>query len=286
MTAGRRRFDIAGATTITAALVALVYAVVEAPTTGWGDARTLGLLALAAVLIVAFARIESRSPAPLAPLHVFRSRTLVGGNLLLFTLGTFAFAVPFVLTQYAQEVLGWSPIHFGLASVVMPVSAMLGTVVAQATASRGGVRRVAVLAMLLAGAGSLLLTQVSVDGSYLGDLVFALLLLGPGVGAAFVAGSIASLTGVAETEAGLASGLNNASFQIGGAVGVAILSTVAVSHGGASLAALTHGYQAAFTVAIAIAALGVLVASLLLARPSSSGRLLRHRLDLARQLDA
>ena len=120
--------------------------------------------------------------------------------------------------------------------------------------------------MALTGAGSLLLTQVSVDGSYLGDLLFALLLLGPGVGAAFVAGSIASLTGVAETEAGLASGLNNASFQIGGAVGVAILSTVAVSHahGTDHLAALTNGYQAAFAVAIAIAALGVLAASVLL----------------------
>jgi EmrB/QacA subfamily drug resistance transporter len=287
-TPGRRRFDLAGATTITAALVALVYAVVEAPGTGWGDARTLGLLALSAVLIAAFIRIEARSPAPLAPLGVFRSRALVGGNLLLFTLGTFAFAVPFVLTQYAQEVLGWSPIHFGLASVVMPVSAMLGTAVAQSTASKGGVRGVAVAAMALTGAGSLLLTQVSVDGSYFGDLFFALLLLGPGVGAAFVAGSIASLTGVAETEAGLASGLNNASFQIGGAVGVAILSTVTVSyaHGSDRLAALTHGYQAAFAVAIAIGALGVLVASLLLARPSSSGRLLRHRLDLARELDA
>ena len=174
-------------------------------------------------------RIESRSVAPLAPLGVFRSRSLVGGNLVLFALGTMAFGVPFILTQYAQEVLGWSPIQFGLASVVMPLTAVIGTATAQALATRGGVRRVAVVAMALTGVGSLLLTQVSVGGSYLGDLFFALLFLGPGVGAAYVAGSIASLTGVAETDAGLASGLNNASFQIGGAVGVAILSTVAVS---------------------------------------------------------
>jgi len=264
--ARRRRFDAAGAVTITAALVALVYAVVEAPAAGWGDGQTLGLLALAAALIMVFIGIESRSVAPLAPLGVFRSRSLVGGNLVLLALGTTGFGVPFILTQYAQEVLGWSPIQFGLASIVMPVTAMIGTFAAQAFATKGGVRPVAVVAMALTGVGSLLLTQVSVGGSYLGDLFFALLILGPGIGAAYVAGSIASLTGVAEADAGLASGLNNASFQIGGAVGVAILSTVAVSgaHGAGSSAALTAGYQSAFAVAIAIAALGVLAASLLL----------------------
>jgi MFS family permease len=176
--------------------------------------------------------------------------------------------VPFILTQYAQEVLDWSPIHFGLASLVMPVTAVIGTATAQAVATKGGVRRVAVLAMAFCGLGSLLLTQVSVGGSYLGDLFFALLILGPGIGAAYVAGSIASLTGVADSEAGLASGLNNASFQIGGAVGVAILSSVAVSeaHGADPLAALTNGYQSAFAVAIAIAALGAAAAGLLLGR--------------------
>jgi len=266
--AGQRRFDFSGAVTITAALVALVYAVVEAPEAGWGDAQTLGLLALAAVLTVVFVGIESRSVAPLAPLGVFRSRSLVGGNLVLFALGTTAFGVPFILTQYAQQVLGWSPIQFGLASLVMPVTAVIGTAAAQAIATKGGVRPVAVLAMAFCGLGSLLLTQVSVHGSYVGDLFFALLILGPGIGAAYVAGSIASLTGVAETEAGLASGLNNASFQIGGAVGVAILSTAAVSgaHGPDPLAALTNGYQAAFAAAIAVAALGIAAASLLLGR--------------------
>ena len=127
--------------------------------------------------------------------------------------------------------------------------------------------------MAFCGAGSLLLTQVSVGGSYLGDLFFALLFLGPGIGAAYVAGSIASLTGVAETDAGLASGLNNASFQIGGAVGVAILSTVAVSgaHGADPLAALTEGYRSAFAVAIGVAALGMVAASLLLGRTREPG---------------
>jgi EmrB/QacA subfamily drug resistance transporter len=270
---GQRRFDLAGAVTITAALVSLVYAVVEAPEAGWTDRQTLGLLALAAVLTVIFAGIESRSVAPLAPLGVFRSRGLVGGNLVLFTLGTIAFGVPFILTQYAQQVLGWSPIQFGLASVVMPVTAVIGTVTAQALATKAGVRPVAVVAMALTALASLVFTQVSVDGSYLGDLILGLLILGPGIGAAYVAGSIASLTGVADADAGLASGLNNASFQIGGAVGVAIVSSVAVSgaHGADPLTALTNGYQSAFAAAIAVAALGLVAAALLLGRNREPG---------------
>src|SRR5215210_2861260 len=183
---GKRRFDVAGAATITGALVALVYAVVEAPEAGWTAGQTLGLLGLAAILAVVFVGIESRSVAPPAPLGVLRSRSLVGGNLVLFALGTTGFGVPFILTQYAQEVLGWSPIQFGLASVVMPVTAVIGTATAQAIATKGGVRQVAVVAMALCGLGSLLLTQVSVGGTYLGDLFFALLILGPGIGAAYV----------------------------------------------------------------------------------------------------
>jgi EmrB/QacA subfamily drug resistance transporter len=263
-----RRFDVAGAATITAALVALVYAVVEAPKVGWADGQTLGLLAFAAVLVAVFVRIESRSAAPLAPLRVFRSRALVGGNLTLFALGMMAFGMPFILTQYGQEVLHWSPVQFGLAFAVMPVGVAVASAAGQAIATKGGLQQLAVAGMVLTGLGCLLLTQVSVGGSYFGDVFFGLLVFGPGLGASYVAGSIASLTGVAESEAGLASGLNNASFQIGGAVGVAILSTVAVSgaHGADPLAALTGGYQSAFAVAIAFAALGLAVALVLLGR--------------------
>jgi predicted MFS family arabinose efflux permease len=227
------------------------------------------MLALAAALVVAFAAIESRSAAPLAPLRVFRSRALMGGNLVLFALGTFGFAVPFVLTQYAQDILGWSPVHFGLASVAMPLTAVAGTYAAQALVPRRGVRAVAVVALALTGLGSLALTQVSVGGTYLGDLFLGLVLLGPGIGAAFVAGSIASLGGVAESEAGLASGLNNASFQIGGAVGTAILSTVAVSH---AHGALIDGCRAAFAAALVIAALGIVGAAVLLGPGRASRR--------------
>jgi EmrB/QacA subfamily drug resistance transporter len=269
-----RRFDLAGALTITAALVALVYAVVEAPTTGWGDAQTLGLLGISAALLALFAWIESRSPAPLAPLRVFRSRALVGGNLVLFALGMLAFGMPFTLTQYAQEVLGYSPLQFGVASVIMPVTAALGSITGQALATRGDLRPIAAAGMVLTALGCLSLSQVRVDGSYLGDIFFGLLLFGPGLGAAYVAASIASLSGVAESDAGLASGLNNSSFQIGGAVGVAILSTVAVSqaHGADPLSAMTNGFQSAFATAILFAAAGVVAAGVLLGRRRAPGR--------------
>ena len=264
----RRRFDAAGAVTITAALVALVYAVVEAPTQGWSDGRTLGLLALAGALFALFAAVEARSAAPLVPLRVFRSRALVGGNLMLFALGMLAFGMPFTLTQYAQGVLHYSPLEFGLASVVMPATAALGSITGQAIATKSGLRPVATVGFLLTGLGCLLLTQVSVDGSYLGDIFFGLLVFGPGLGAAYVAGSIGSLAGVAEADAGLASGLNNSAFQIGGALGVAIVSTVAVSeaHGADPLAALTNGFQSAFATAIIFAAAGLLVATVLLGK--------------------
>ena len=258
----RREFDFAGGMTVTGALVTFVYAVVEAPDAGWTSAQTLGLLALSAVLMALFVRIEARSTAPLAPLRVFRSRALVGGNLVLFALGMLAFGMPFILTQYAQGVLHYSALEFGLASVVMPVTAALGSITGQAIATKGGLRAIAMTGMVLTGLGCLLLSQASVDGSYLGDIFFGLLLFGPGLGAVYVAGSIASLAGVADEDAGLASGLNNSSFQIGGAVGVAILSTVAVSEANGSdpLAALTNGFQSAFATAVVFAVIGLSVA--------------------------
>jgi EmrB/QacA subfamily drug resistance transporter len=279
-----RGFDLTGAATITAALVALVYAVVEAPKAGWASGQTLGLLAVSAVLIALFVAIEARSSAPLAPLRVFRSRALVGGNLVLLALGMLAFGMPFILTQYAQEVLHYSPVKFGLASVVMPVTAALGSIAGQAFVTKVGLRLVATVGLGLTGLGCLFLTQVSVDGSYLGDIFFGLLLFGPGLGATYVAGSIGSLAGVAEADAGLASGLNNSSFQIGGAVGVAILSTVAVSEadGSSPLAALTNGSQAAFATAIIFAAVGLLAAVAVLGKlrlPTTTGEPAAARAD-------
>jgi EmrB/QacA subfamily drug resistance transporter len=264
----RRRFDVAGAITITAALVLLVYGVVEAPEAGWASAQTLGLLAGSAALIALFGTIEARSAAPLAPLRVLRSRALVGGNLVLVALGMLAFGMPFILTQYAQQVLDYSAIEFGLGSVVMPVMAAIGSATGQGLVTKTGFRSVAVVSMVLTGAGTALLTQVSVDGTYIEDIFFGLLVFGPGLGAGYVAGSVASLAGVAESEAGLASGLNNTSFQIGGAVGVAIVSSVAASQaeGADPLVALTNGFEAAFAAAIVFAVLGLVAAILLLGK--------------------
>jgi hypothetical protein len=264
----RRGFDLAGAATVTTALVLLVYAIVKAPEAGWTDGQTLGLFGVSAALIALFLAIEARSAAPLVPLGIFRSRALVGGNLLLLTLGMVAFGMPFILTQYAQQVLGYSALEFGLSSAIMPVMAAAGSVAGQAIVTRTGFRPIASAGMVLAGLACLLLTGVSVDGSYFGDIFLGLLVFGPGLGAAFVSGSIATLAGVAETESGLASGLNNTSFQIGAALGVAILSTVAVSQteGTSPLAALTEGFQAAFAAAVAFPALGLLVALVLLGK--------------------
>ena len=264
-----RSFDVAGAVTITAALVLLVYAVVEAPDEGWASGQTLGLLAGSLALMALFALVESRSAAPLVPLGIFRSRALVGGNLVLLALGMLAFGMPFILTQYAQQVLDYTPVQFGVGSAIMPVMAAVGSTIGQGVITRTGFRRVAIPSMALTALGCLLLTGVSVEGTYLGDIFFGLLVFGPGLGAGYVAGSVASLAGVAESEAGLASGLNNSSFQIGGAIGVAIVSTVARSEsdGAGSLAALTNGFQSAFAAAIVFAAVGLVAAGVLLGQP-------------------
>jgi predicted MFS family arabinose efflux permease len=262
-----------GAVTIAAALVLLVYAVVEAPDAGWGSPQTVGLLLTSATLIALFALIESRSRAPLVPLRIFRSRTLVGGNVVLATLGVVAWGMSLTLSLYAQGVLGYSPFTFGLSTAVMTAMTLVGSIGGQAIVTRIGPRTVAAVGLALTGVGSLLLTQVSVGGSYLGDIFFGLLIFGPGLGATYVAASVATLTGVAEQESGLAAGLNNAAFQIGGALGAAVVTTVAISQaGGDSLAALTDGYRSAFAAAAGFAALGVVAAIVLLGRPRRQER--------------
>jgi EmrB/QacA subfamily drug resistance transporter len=272
----RRSYDPAGALTITGALVLLVYAVVKAPDAGWGDARTILPLAGSALLLAAFALIESRHHAPLVPLSILRSRTLAAANAVTVLIGTVAVGMPFVLTLYAQRVLGYSALRFGVSSVVLAVAATAGAIAGQAAVLRVGFRPVAATGMALMGAGSLVLTQVSVGGSYFPDIFSGLLLCGLGIGLAFVTATVAALAGVAEHEAGLASGLSNTSLQIGTALGVAIVSTVAVSrsagylaaHKGANpLAVLTEGYQSAFVACAVLAGIGLALALLLPGRP-------------------
>jgi EmrB/QacA subfamily drug resistance transporter len=271
-TTARRSYDPAGALTVTGALVLLVYALVEAPDAGWGSPQTVLLLAGAAALLAIFALIEARHRAPLVPLRILRSRTLVGANAVMLLFGTVGFGMPFILTLYAQQVLGYSALEFGVSFVVVPVAAAVGMIVAQAAITKVGFRTLAAMGMALLGAGSLLLTQVSVGGSYLGDVLVGLLVFGPGIGPAFATATIAALAGVAERESGLASGLSNTAFQLGGALGVAIVSTVAVSRsedflganeGANPLVVLTEGFQSAFVACVVLAGIGVALALLL-----------------------
>jgi EmrB/QacA subfamily drug resistance transporter len=277
-----RSYDPAGALTITGALVLLVYAVVEAPDTGWGDPTTILELAGSAALLVAFALIESRQRAPLVPLRMFRSRSIVGANAVMLVFGMLPYGLGFVLTLYAQQVLGYSAVKFGLTSLVFPAMAAVGSILGQGLVLRVGFRPVATVGMALMGGGALLLTHVSVGGSYFGDIFFGLLVFGPGVGLAFVTASIAALAGVPERESGIASGLSNTAFQIGAAVGVAIVSTVAVTRtddylaanpGANPLVALTEGFQSAFLAIAILAAIGVTLALALLGRPRTQEQL-------------
>jgi EmrB/QacA subfamily drug resistance transporter len=272
----RRSYDPAGALTITGALVLLVFAVVKAPDAGWGDIQTILPLVGSALLVAAFALIESRHPAPLVPLRLLRSRTLAGADTLTVLIGSVAVGMPFVLTLYAQRVLGYSAVKFGVSSVVLAVAVTAAAIAGQAAVLKAGFRPVAATGMALMGAGSLVLTQVSAGGSYFPDIFFGLLLCGLGIGLAFVSATVAALAGVAEHEAGLAAGLSNTALQIGTALGVAIVSTVAVSRsadylaanaGANPLVALTEGYRSAFLACAVLAGIGLALALLLLGRP-------------------
>jgi predicted MFS family arabinose efflux permease len=187
--------------------------------------------------------------------------------------------MPFILTVYAQQVLGYSALEFGISSVVTPIGAAVGSMIGQSAVLRVGFRPIATTGMVLMGAGSLLLTQVSVGGSYFDDVFFGLLVFGPGIGLTFVTATVAALAGVARDESGLASGLSNTAFQIGAALGVAIVSTVAVSRsdgflasnkGANPLVALTEGFQSAFVACVVLAGIGVALALLLLGRTRSA----------------
>ncbi|GAA1829535.1 MFS transporter [Agromyces salentinus] len=271
-----RRFDVAGALTITAALGLLISAIVNAPEAGWGGMPTLVQLAAAALLLVLFVVIESRSVAPLVPLRIFRMRTLVAGNLVILAIGLAVDGMLFPLTLYAQQVLDFSPLEFGLASAVMTVMSVVGAFAGQAAVTRFGMRPVAVPALLLIVAGAVLLASAPAEGSFLGDLFWPLMLFGSGMGAAFVTSQIAALHDVPEHESGLAAGLVDTSFNLGGALGIAIVSAVAVQVAGASSTpggpeAVTDGLSAAFLTASVFGLVGLIAAFLLPGRHAFAG---------------
>jgi EmrB/QacA subfamily drug resistance transporter len=255
----RRRYDPFGAITVTGGLVLLVYALSKAPQDGWGSVRTIAMLTTAAVLVGAFLLIEQRVEAPLLPLRIFRSPTLAGANAVGLLLGGSFFAFIFVGTLYMQQVLGYSAIKTGLAWLAASVTSVALAGVSQALVTRVSVKLVMATGMGLIGGGILWATSAPVHGHFWNDLAGPFFVAGAGTAFAFIPVSIAALAGVAEHEGGLASGLLNTSQQIGGAIGVAIASTVAATHfktlvhaGTATPAALSGGFQWALWVCGAI----------------------------------
>ena len=272
-----RHFDAAGAASITGGLMLLVYALTRATQHGWGTGTTIGLLLGSLALVVAFVVIEARSKAPLLPLGIFRLRTLTASNVSGLLLAGALFSQFFLLTLYMQQVLHYSALKTGVAYIALTLTIIAFSGVAQALATRIGVRRVLTTGMIVSAAGLVLYAQLPVEGHYFWDLFPAFLLSGLGLALAFVPMSIGALTGVTEGEAGVASGLINTSQQIGGAIGVAVATTIATtltshyvsSHvGSAPLSgnALTHGFQVTFYVLAGIAVAGGLVAALLTER--------------------
>jgi EmrB/QacA subfamily drug resistance transporter len=260
----RRRFDALGAVAGTGGLVLLVDAISQAPQYGWGATRTVGALAAAAVLLAAFLVIEARAKEPVLPLSIFRLRTLAGANAAGLLLGGSFFGFIFVGTLYMQQVLHYSALQTGLAWLAASLTSIALAGVSQALVTRGGAKVVMAIGMTLIGAGVLWATQAPVYGHFLANLAGPFVVAGAGTAFAFIPISIAGLAGVSEHQAGLASGLLNTSQQLGGAIGIAIASSVAVSHTNALLhagstapAALTGGFQRALWVLGAIALLAV-----------------------------
>jgi EmrB/QacA subfamily drug resistance transporter len=269
----RRHFDLAGALSVTAGVVVLVYAIVRAQVWGWGSARTLGLAAAALALLAVFVAIERRSPAPLVRLGLFRMRSLATANgVFLIVIGGL-FGMFFFATLYLQNILGYSPLQTGFAFLPVTAGIIIGATAAQQLIPRLGVRPVMLSGLALAAAGlALLAASTRVDGSYLGVLG-GLLAMAIGMGATFVPMTLVATTNVDADDAGLASGIFNASQQVGGALGLAVLSTLAASRtsdllaGGADRPhALVEGFQLAFLVAAALLAVGAILTALLLRR--------------------
>ncbi|MEV0644768.1 MFS transporter [Phytomonospora sp. NPDC050363] len=225
----RRSFDVAGALTSTGALTALIWAVTGAPAAGWASPATLVPLTAGVVLAAAFLVVESRAADPLVPLRLFAGRAFSGGNLLTLAVGLTAFGTSFAVSEYAQRTLGYTPLIFGLATAVLPLAAVGGSSIGQAAVTRAGSRPVGSAGMALMAAGAVWLWVAPTAGDFVTGLLPALALFGTGLGATSVASASAALSGVAPADAGVASGLNTAAFQIGGALGVAAAASVMAS---------------------------------------------------------
>ncbi len=280
-----RHFDAAGAVTITAGNSLLAYALLDASSAGWGSAKTVGLLALSLVLIGAFIAIELRSQAPLLPLRIFRLRTLSGANVVGLLLGASLFSMFFFITLYMQQVLHCSPIHAGLSYLPLALTIVVAAGLGGQLVTQVGFKPILAAGLLMIAGALFWFSHIAVHGGFLTDILGPSLLVAIGLGLGFVTSTIAGVAGVKPREQGLASGMINTSQQLGGALGLAILATIATTRtnnvlatGQASLPhALTDGFQAAFLGGAIIAALGF-VATLVLIRTRDS----RAYLEMAR----
>ena len=268
-----KTYDVPGAVLVTGGLSLLVYAITEAGQDGWLAGPTIGFFATAVALLAGFVGWELRHPEPLMRFGILRIRTVSGANVAAVILGTATFSMFLMLTLYMQQVLGYSAMRTGVASLAVAGTAILWSAVAAQLVTRLGVKPVLVVGMTMLTAGLGYFTQVSVGGSYLGDLLPGFLLIGVGLGFSFVPISIAALAGIQPAEAGLASGLLNTSQQIGGALGIAALSTIATSQTSDAVAAgtelpvaLVDGFTTAFLAGVVIAAMGILAALTLIRR--------------------
>jgi|SRR5437764_105533 len=270
--AAERRYDALGAVLVSAGLALLVYAISEAPNVGWGTARTILLLIAAGALLVAFLVNERRVRDALMPFHIFQVRTVTGANVVGFLLGSVLFANFFLLTLYVQDVLGYSPLKTGLTFIATAGTAIVAAGAAQALTTRFGAKPIIAIGLALLTGAMIWYAQIPVHGKFASNLLPEYVMVGVGIAFAFVPVSIAALAGVAEREAGLASGLINTSQQIGGAIGTAVASTVFATHfkalvrtGHSVPYALTHGYAYGFW-ALAFFGAAAIIAALTLIR--------------------
>ena len=278
-TASHRSFDVAGAVTVTAGLLALVYGIVKAEQKGWLSAHTIGFFSVSFVLLAAFVLIERRSVEPLVRLGIFLKRSIRAANITMLLVASGLFAMFFFNSLYVQRVLGYSPIEAGLAFVPFTFGIVAGAGLSQSLVPRLGLRAVPIIGLVIATVGMLLLLRLEVDGSYVADLLPAIILLSVGMGLTFVPVTLIATSGIEAGDAGLASGLLNTSQQVGGALGLAILSTLAVDRTNATLSgfpadptpaerasALVDGFHVAYVGAAAFLAAGIIVLALTLRR--------------------
>ena len=265
-------FDFAGAVSVTAGLIVLVYAIVKAEEYGWGSARTLGLGAIALALLTAFVLIERRSRAPLVRLGIFKVRSLLGANLVLLVVAGGLFANFFFSSIYVQRILGYDPLEAGLAFLPVTAGIVAGSGLSQVLVRKIGVRETAMAGMAIAAVGLFVLAQAEVGGTYVGTLLPGLIPMSVGMGLTFVPVTLIATTNVSAQDAGLASGLFNTSQQVGGALGLAVLSTLAADKTASVVgeldpqSALVEGFQVAFTGAAILMLVGVVLLGVLVRR--------------------